>query len=105
MRLSRKIMIGTWKKQDIKAAQKRILDMLENKIQEPVLDLACGPGFILSNLQKFPAVIANDFSKPMVELAIKKVGNKVIFYNFNAENITLDTKFKNRSLLQFILLY
>ena len=30
----------------------------------------------------------------MVELAIKKVGNKVIFYNFNAEIITLDTKFK-----------
>lgn len=76
-------------------AQKEIFDQLVDFIEDPIIDLACGPGFLLPHLtERFSTVYANDFSKPMIELAKKKTGDKVVYLNFDAEKIKLDKTFK-----------
>ena len=69
-------------------AQEKILNLLIDEIQEPILDLACGTGFLMNELLKnFSLVFGNDFSSAMVETAIKNTGCKIT--NDNAE--TLDS--------------
>lgn len=55
-------------------AQEKILELLSNQIKEPILDLACGTGFIIKSLSnKFSKIYGNDFSSEMVKIARKNI--------------------------------
>lgn len=80
-------------------AQQKIVKKLQNEIYEPILDLACGPGYLLSLLsKKYGKINANDFSNEMILLAksrLGKNGKKIHFTNDNAEQLAhYDKKFK-----------
>lgn len=61
-------------------AQEKILELLSNQIKEPILDLACGTGFLIKLLSnKFSKIYGNDFSSEMVKIARKK-------FNFSISN-------------------
>lgn len=54
-------------------AQEKILNLLFNQIEEPILDLACGTGFLINLLSnKFSKIFGNDFSPEMAKIARKK---------------------------------
>jgi len=77
-------------------AQKKTIKKLYSKIKEPILDLACGSGYIVSLLTKdFKKISANDFSSTMIELARNNQGEKAETINFthdNAEKLNSQTK-------------
>lgn len=55
-------------------AQEKILKLLSNQIKEPILDLACGTGFLIKSLSnKFSKIYGNDFSSEMVKIARKNI--------------------------------
>lgn len=59
-------------------AQEKILQLLAGQIHQPILDLACGTGFLIAKLSKnFFRVFGNDFSPEMCEIASKKTGAKI----------------------------
>ena len=67
-------------------AQKKILELLSNKIEEPVLDLACGTGFLIKLLSnKLSKIYGNDFSSEMVKIARKN--SKFPITNNDAETL------------------
>lgn len=67
-------------------AQENILQLLASQIHEPILDLACGTGFLIDKLSKnFSQVFGNDFSSAMSEIASKKTGLNIT--NENAEDL------------------
>jgi len=47
-------------------AQKKIIIKLINEINEPILDLACGTGYLITILSKRYKIYANDFSQTMI---------------------------------------
>jgi ubiquinone/menaquinone biosynthesis C-methylase UbiE len=66
-------------------AQEKILELLSNQIKEPILDLACGTGFLIKLLSnKFFKISGNDFSSEMVKIARK---NKFSITNDDAETL------------------
>ncbi|EKD43574.1 MAG: methyltransferase type 11 [uncultured bacterium] len=75
-------------------AQRRILKLLIKNIEEPILDLACGSGFLIKLLSKnFKDIVGNDFSDAMTKLAGKK--SKTTITCDNAETLkTYKHKFK-----------
>ena len=55
-------------------AQASILELIKDSVKEPILDLACGSGFLMKLLQKdFNSISANDFSKEMVDITARKL--------------------------------
>jgi len=74
-------------------AQEKILDLLIDQIQEPILDLACGTGFLIGKLSKnFSLISGNDFSSAMVGTASNN--KKITITNDNAEDLkSYDQKF------------
>jgi ubiquinone/menaquinone biosynthesis C-methylase UbiE len=76
------------------SAQLKIINEIVDEIEEPILDLACGSGFLLSHLSnRFSNISANDFSKKMTGLA-KKKNQKIAFTNDNSETLeSYDQKF------------
>ncbi len=55
------------------AAQQKLLTKLSADIQEPIIDVACGSGFILDCLSpQFDTVCGNDTSLAMPKLAKQK---------------------------------
>jgi ubiquinone/menaquinone biosynthesis C-methylase UbiE len=69
-------------------AQKRLYSRFKPFLKAPILDLACGPGFLVSLLLKNKfEIYANDISKKMLEYAKSKYVAK--YTNINAENINL----------------
>jgi len=75
-------------------AQEKILQLLAGQIHEPILDLACGTGFLISRLsKKFTEIYGNDYSSAMAEIATKKTGHKITIEN--AESLeSYSQKFK-----------
>lgn len=75
-------------------AQERIIRLIKDGIKEPILDLACGTGFLIKLLSKdFSKVFGNDFSPLMAEAARKRIDAPIT--NENAENLeSYDKKFK-----------
>jgi ubiquinone/menaquinone biosynthesis C-methylase UbiE len=75
-------------------AQEKIINLLLDEIKEPILDLACGTGFMINKLStKFSLVCGNDFSLSMAEAASKNTDCKIT--NENAEIIgSYNQKFK-----------
>lgn len=76
-------------------AQKIIIESVIDQICEPILDLACGSGFLIGLLsQNFTKIQGNDFSIEMVNLASRKYD-----YSFtNEDAVTLPSynhKFKS----------
>ncbi|MFH1789843.1 MAG: class I SAM-dependent methyltransferase [bacterium] len=76
-------------------AQDKILEKIFNYIEEPILDVACGTGHIISKLLiNFSDITGNDFSEGMIQLAHNKLKN-VVLMEQNAESIGFkDKKFK-----------
>ena len=67
-------------------AQEKILELLSNQIKEPILDLACGTGFLMKLLsKKFSKISGNDFSSEMVKIARKNI--KFPITNDDAETL------------------
>ena len=67
-------------------AQEKILDLLIDQIQEPILDLACGTGFLINKLSKnFLLICGNDFSSAMAGAASNNKKNTIT--NENAEEL------------------
>ncbi len=61
-------------------------------IREPILDLACGSGFLIKVLsERFSQIFGNDFSEEMISLA-KENNPKIAFTNENAEALTSYSK-------------
>jgi ubiquinone/menaquinone biosynthesis C-methylase UbiE len=57
-------------------AQLHVFNELIDEIKEPILDLACGPGFLLKEIsKKFSDVMGNDFSEEMIKIAKQKNPN------------------------------
>ncbi len=77
-------------------AQEKVLKELLPEIAEPILDLACGTGFILSILSKlFNSLSANDLSIGMLNFTRNKLKNKILNYsNENAEELVSCARFK-----------
>lgn len=72
-------------------AQEKILKLLLDKIEEPILDLACGTGFLIKLLSnKFSKVYGNDFSSEMVNITRKKL--KLLITNDDAESLSSYTE-------------
>ena len=66
-------------------AQSRILKKLKTHINKPILDVACGPGFMLTELHKeFSSVFGNDFSEEMIKIA-KQNNPEIAITNEDAE--------------------
>lgn len=66
------------------AAQEKILNLLIDQICEPILDLACGTGFLMKTLsRKFSLIDGNDFSPEMVKAATNNTNHHIS--NENAE--------------------
>lgn len=78
-------------------AQEAILTQVSSFIKYPLLDLACGPGFLLSKLAKDNQILfGNDFSKSMLDLAMKQLqGCNVTFSNDDA---TMLGSYKSKSI-------
>ena len=67
-------------------AQEENLKLLFDQIEEPILDLACGTGFLIKLLSnKFSKIHGNDFSYEMIRIAKKKLNFQ--FSNNNAETL------------------
>ncbi|MDD3711418.1 MAG: class I SAM-dependent methyltransferase [Patescibacteria group bacterium] len=76
-------------------AQEKILELISDQIAEPILDLACGTGFLIKLLsKKFTNIVGNDFSAEMVKIA--KDNTNVSITTDNAETLESydDKKFK-----------
>ncbi len=75
-------------------AQERIYFEVKKYIKSPVLDLACGPGFLLNKIANdFSKVYANDISGAMIDIAKERtVKAKISFTKSDA--VTLDS-YKN----------
>lgn len=70
-------------------AQEKLLRLLLKEVREPILDLACDTGFILSLLsEQFVNLFANDLSIKMLNFTKKKLNLKLINYsNDNVESL------------------
>lgn len=67
-------------------AQEKILDLLIDQIREPILDLACGTGFLINKLsKKLLLIFGNDFSPAMAGEASNN--KKITITNENAEEL------------------
>ena len=68
-------------------AQQKIIKKIINEIHDPILDLACGGGFLIKQLsKKFSKIQANDFSQEMLKRAkIENPNTKLT--NDNAETL------------------
>ena len=85
------------------SAQRRLLSKVNKLIQEPILDLACGPGYLLTLLtKKFKIVCGNDLSKVMTDYSKIKTPN-VLF--MNCDSHTIKTKIKFNTLICTNLFY
>ncbi|VVB56578.1 L-alanine exporter AlaE [uncultured archaeon] len=68
------------------AAQQKLYNLVKKYVGEPVLDLACGPGFLLGLLAgDFERIYGNDFSKPMLDAAERRAP-KAVLTRENAED-------------------
>jgi len=68
-------------------AQKRILELIKAYIKEPILDVACGPGFFAQMLsKKFSQLYINDFSPGMIKIASTRLSCPATIEN--AETLT-----------------
>ncbi|MCA9352069.1 class I SAM-dependent methyltransferase [Patescibacteria group bacterium] len=66
-------------------AQKNGLRIIDSFIKEPILDLACGTGFLISEIQKnYRNISGNDFSEKMIEEASSRL-NSVSLSNNDVE--------------------
>lgn len=80
-------------------AQLILLNEFAEYVQQPILDIACGPGFLLHKLSKnFSLVYANDFSEEMIKLAKHKNPN-IKFTKDDAEKLSSYNKFKFNTLI------
>jgi len=71
-------------------AQNKIYSKVLPHIEEPIIDLASGSGYLLSLLCKdFSSVVGNDFSKEMIDL-VKKRKLSVPLTNKDVESIDLE---------------
>ena len=70
-------------------AQKKVYEKIRPYLQSPIIDIACGPGFLLSQIEKnFSKVYANDISPSMLNLARQGVKSKNIkFLNQDATRL------------------
>lgn len=67
--------------------QEKIIKQLNDNIMEPILDLACGTGYLIGVLAKTHKKInGNDFSKAMINAARKKHRN-ILFTNDSATEL------------------
>jgi len=75
-------------------AQNKIYNKVLPHMEEPIIDLASGSGYLLSLLCKdFSLVVGNDFSKEMIEL-VKKRNLSIPLTNKDVESLVLkDLKF------------
>jgi ubiquinone/menaquinone biosynthesis C-methylase UbiE len=75
-------------------AQEKVLNLMIDQISEPILDLACGTGFLIKLLsRKFSKIFGNDFSLEMAKIARRN--SKLIITNDNAETLSsYNQKFK-----------
>jgi ubiquinone/menaquinone biosynthesis C-methylase UbiE len=75
-------------------AQENIIKLLFGQVEEPILDLACGTGFLINLLKKkFSSINGNDFSKKMSVAASLRTGLKIT--NENAEKlVSYNKKYK-----------
>lgn len=76
-------------------AQEQLFEKLKGYFQEPILDLAAGPGFLVGLLLKSDLkVIANDGSTSMVQLLSEKLrdNSKAMILNQDANHISLEHK-------------
>lgn len=65
-------------------AQSNILKKLLPLIKEPIIDLACGSGFLLTRLkEKFTLIYANDYSPEMIVLTRRKTNNCARTYSLD----------------------
>lgn len=68
-------------------AQSEIIESLKDEIKSPILDIACGSGFLTEILfKKYKDVQANDFSLSMINVAQKRLP-EVLFTNDDAETL------------------
>lgn len=72
-------------------AQERIYEAVKAHIYEPVIDVACGPGFLLTQIMRdYSKVYANDISEAMIALAKARVKGKHIAFSKD-DAMTLDS--------------
>ena len=77
-------------------AQERLYKLLKDNFESPVLDLACGSGFLSSLLLKDGyEVVLNDFSLNMIEFAKRYIGDNMdaTFSNQDATNFRFSRQF------------
>ncbi|MFH1947441.1 MAG: methyltransferase domain-containing protein [Candidatus Magasanikbacteria bacterium] len=75
-------------------AQEKIYNNIKSNIQEPILDLASGPGFLLKKMSKdFSEVYANDISEVMIEFAKNRIKKDTI--KFSKDNVITLNSYKD----------
>jgi ubiquinone/menaquinone biosynthesis C-methylase UbiE len=74
--------------------QEKILSLVLEQVEEPILDLACGTGFLVKKLSyRFSKVQGNDFLVEMINTATKDIEFPIT--NDDAETLdSYDNKFK-----------